>query len=60
MGHIDRVCTLNNFDLQSTSIVDVGDWIRPILRDGKATLFVEENNHEWHIISKEHIKKLSN
>jgi hypothetical protein len=59
-GHIDRVCTLNNFDLQSTSIVDVGEWIRPVLRGGKATLYVEENNYEWHIISKEHIKKLSN
>jgi hypothetical protein len=60
MGNIERVCTLNNFDLQSTSIVDVGEWIRPVLRDGKATLYVEENNHEWNIISKEHIKKLSN
>jgi hypothetical protein len=60
MGNIERVCTLNNFDLQPTSIVDVGEWIRPVLRDGKATLYVEENNHEWNIISKEHIKKLSN
>lgn len=60
MGHVDRVCTLNDFELQAVSVVDVGEWIRPILRDGKATLYVEENNHEWHIISKEHIKKLSN
>jgi hypothetical protein len=60
LGHIDRVCTLGNSDLHSKTIVDVGDWIRPVLRDGKATLYVEENNHEWHIVSKEHIKKLSN
>ena len=60
LGHVDRVCTLGNFELQSNLIVDVGEWIRPILRDGKATLYVEENNHEWHIIAKEHIKKLSN
>jgi len=60
MGHVDRVCTLNNSEVHSKSIVDVGEWIRPVLRDGKATLYVEENNHEWHIISKEHIKKLSN
>ncbi len=60
MGHIDRVCTLSNSELHSESIVDVGDWIRPVLRDGKATLFVEENNHEWYIITKERIKDLSN
>jgi hypothetical protein len=60
MGNIERVCTLNNSELNPKSIVDIGEWIRPILRDGKATLFVEENNHEWNIISKEHIKKLSN
>jgi len=60
LGHIDRVCTLSNSDIHSKSIVDVGEWIRPVLRDGKATLYVEENNHEWRIISKEHIKKLSN
>ena len=59
-GHIDRVCTLSNSDLHPKSIIDVGEWIRPVLRDGKATLYVEETNHEWHIISKEHIKKLSN
>ncbi len=60
MGHVDRVCTLSNSDLHPKSIVDVGEWVRPVLRDGRATLYVEENNHEWHIISKEHIKKLSN
>ncbi len=59
-GHIDRVCTLSNIDLHGKTIVDVGEWIRPVLRDGRSTLYVEENNHEWHIISKENIKKLSN
>jgi hypothetical protein len=60
LGHMDRVCTLSNSELRSKTIVDVGEWMRPVLRDGKATLYVEENNHEWHIISKAHIKKLSN
>lgn len=59
-GHVDRVCTLSNSSLHPKTVVDVGEWIRPILRDGKATLYVEEQNHEWHIISKEHIKSLSN
>lgn len=59
-GHVDRVCTLSHVDLHTKTIVDVGEWIRPVLRDGKATLYVEEINHEWHIIPKEYIKKLSN
>ena len=44
-------------ELDSKAIVDVGEWIRPVLRDGKATLYVEENKHEWNIISKEQIKQ---
>jgi hypothetical protein len=59
-GCIDRVCTLSDMELHSKTIVDVGEWMRPVLRNGKAILFVEENQHEWHIISKEQIKKLSN
>lgn len=60
LGHIDRVCTLNNSELHPKSVVNVGEWMRPILRDGKSTLYVEEINHEWNIIPKDHIKRLSN
>lgn len=60
LGHIDRVCTLEQVELAPDSVVDVGEWIRPILKNGKATLYVEEKNHEWNIISKDHIKRLSN
>jgi len=59
-GHIDRICTLSHTNLHPKTVVDVGEWIRPILRDGLSTLYVEEQNHEWHIISKDHIKSLSN
>jgi hypothetical protein len=59
-GHIDRVCTLDGADLAPETLVDVGEWVRPVLRSGQATLFVEEQNHEWHILSKEYIKNLSN
>lgn len=59
-GHVDRICTIEHVDLSAETIVDVGEWIRPILRDGKATLYVEEKNHEWYIISKDRIKSLSN
>ncbi len=59
-GHVDRVCTLSNSIISPKTVVDVGEWVRPILRDGKATLYIEEQNHEWYIISKERIKSLSN
>jgi len=59
-GHIERVCTLEDEELSFEQIVDVGEWIRPVLRNGKSTLYVEEQNHEWHILSKDQIKSLSN
>jgi len=59
-GHVDRICTVEHVDLTDETIVDVGEWIRPILHGGKATLYVEEKNNEWYIISKDRIKSLSN
>jgi hypothetical protein len=59
-GHIERVCTVDDEELAVKNVVDVGEWVRPILRNGKSTLYVEEQNHEWHIISKDRIKSLSN
>ena len=59
-GHIERVCTVDDEELTAGNIVDVGEWVRPILRNGKSTLYVEEQNHEWHILSKDRIKSLSN
>jgi hypothetical protein len=59
-GHIDCICTLEHDELSPEQIIDVGEWVRPVLRNGKSTLYVEEQNHEWHILSKEHIKDLSN
>ena len=59
LGHVDRVCSLNNWEVQPRSIVYVGEWVRPILRDGKSTLYVEKKNDEWHTVPKEYIKKLS-
>ncbi len=60
MAHIDRICTLEGMNLASETLVEIGEWVRPVLRNGKSTLFVEERNHEWHILSKECIKNLSN
>lgn len=59
-GHIERVCTLDNNQLSAEEIINVGNWVRPVLRNGTPTLYVEEKDHEWYILSKEHIKSLSN
>jgi hypothetical protein len=59
-GHISCVRPLVGTNLSSETLVDVGEWVRPILRAGQAILYVEELNNEWHILSKERIKSLSN
>ena len=59
-GHIDRVCTFEGRNLTPDTVVDVGEWIRPVLHDGKSTLYVEEKNHEWYVVPKDRIKSLSN
>jgi hypothetical protein len=59
-AHIDRVCTLQGGNLTPETLVDVGEWVRPVLRGGQATLFVEEQNHEWYSLPKDRIKSLSN
>jgi hypothetical protein len=59
-AHIDAVRPGNGPELSPETLVDVGEWVRPILRGGQAILFVEEQNNEWHILSKDRIKSLSN
>jgi hypothetical protein len=58
-GHIDAVRTLAGETLSPQTLVDVGEWVRPVLRGDQAILFVEEQNYEWHILSKDHIKSIS-
>jgi hypothetical protein len=58
-SHIDRVCTLDEADLAPETLVDLGEWMRRVPRNGTLTLF-EEQNHGWHILSKDRIKNLSN
>jgi hypothetical protein len=57
---IERVCDANGQDIPPTALVEVGEWLRPIRRAGQATLIVEESENDWHIISKDRIKELSN
>lgn len=59
-GQIDSIRPLDGAVLAPETLINVGEWVRPILRGGQAILYVEEQNHEWHILSKEHLKNLSN
>src|SRR5512145_696306 len=59
-GQIDGIRPITGANLASETLVKVGDWVRPILHGGQAILYVEEKNNEWHILSKDHLKNLSN
>ncbi len=56
---IDRVCSLDGVGLPLEEMVDVGEWTRPVLRNGQATLYVEEKKHGWSVLDKERVKELS-
>ncbi len=56
---IDRVCTLDGVALPIQELVEIGDWTRPVLRNGQATLYVEEKKHGWAVLGKERVKELS-
>ena len=61
---IQEVRSLDGNNLPMEAQVDVGGWVRPLLRVDKAILYVEEVNengqNRWRILSKESIKQLSN
>ena len=59
-GSIDGVCPLAGDNLPMPTVVEVGTWVRPILFNHQAILYVEEFNHEWRILPKDQIKSLSN
>ncbi|MCL4560452.1 MAG: hypothetical protein M1281_07555, partial [Chloroflexi bacterium] len=60
---IDELRTLDGRQIPLQQPIALGDWTRPILKDGKAILLVEEvNEHgqsEWRVLAKEIIKQLS-
>jgi hypothetical protein len=56
---IDRVCSLEGAELPLDAVVDFGEWTRPLLRDGQATLLVEQRKHGWYALDKERVKSLS-
>lgn len=59
-GAIESIRPLAGADLPPETLVNVGEWVRPILRGGQAILYVEEQNDGWHILPKDQLKSLSN
>jgi hypothetical protein len=60
---IDRIQTIEGVDVPVTDRIDVGEWLRPVLKHGHSLLLVEEAQHdncEWRVISKDSVKELSN
>ncbi len=63
LAQIDKVCNLNGASVPSSVKIELGDWPRPILKDGQAILLVEEveinGTITWRVLAKETIKQLS-
>lgn len=54
---------MNQDRVHPSDRIDVGDWVRPILRGGQAVLLVErsadEQHSDWRVVARERIKQLS-
>ncbi len=61
---IERIQTVEGREVPPTDRVDVGEWVRPLLKRGQPLLLVEQAqgsaNCEWRVVAKELIKQLSN
>lgn len=58
---IDVVQTLEGVEIPSNDRVELGPWIRPLLKAGRVVLLVEPDNesHVWRVADKERVKQLS-
>jgi hypothetical protein len=61
MYRIDKIMSLDNTTVLPEARIDVGDWSRPILRQGQAVLLVEEvKDHDqcnWRVAPREIVKQ---
>lgn len=62
LASVAAVRTLDGRAVPDSSLINVGDWARPILRDGHSVLMVEEENDggsNWRVAPRELIKRES-
>jgi tRNA(Ile2) C34 agmatinyltransferase TiaS len=61
---VDRITTKEGTNIPDLDTIIADGWIRPVMRDNKITLIVEQaDNHEeytWKHVPKEYIKSISN
>lgn len=58
--NFDAVLNLAGENLQKNNSVYLGDWVRPLLKDGKVTLLVDKGKqYDWEVASKEYIRTIS-
>lgn len=59
---IEKVMTKEESELNDNELIDLGDWIRPVLLNNKVVLIVEARDHEkckWNSVTKDYIKSIS-
>jgi Predicted DNA-binding protein containing a Zn-ribbon domain len=60
---IDRIESLRGRSPRPDEKVEIGKWIRPILREGRCVLLVEEEkqnqNFDWHLLGMEEVRRIS-
>jgi hypothetical protein len=59
---IDAVQTIEGAEIPQSDQVELGPWIRPLLKAGRAVLLVEpgHESHLWRVVDKDRVKQLSN
>ena len=60
---IDRIESLRGHSPRPNEKIEVGEWVRPILRDGRCVLLVEEERSNlainWHTLDMDKVRKFS-
>lgn len=59
---VDKILTINNELVTGQSKIFLGDWWRPVMKNNKIIIFVEqikEKDYGWQVVSKDYIKSIS-
>ena len=60
---VEIIKTTDNTEISPDTTILLQEWWRPVLQNHKATLLIEKSkeheNHEWQVVSKDYIKRIS-
>jgi hypothetical protein len=54
---LERICTLEGVEVPAGEVIAISEVPRALLKDGLATLFVEQRKHRWCTVDKERLKR---